>query len=417
MNNTQTSAIKPVRQLDHAAADELPIRRGEQRLPALDGIRGVAVLAVLSYHYMAIGYPHFIAPIGFFLHNFGWAGVDLFFVLSGFLITGILLEAKGRPGYFKNFYMRRSLRIFPAYYVLLILMLIIVPAISPHLLDKPFLPTFGPHWVYYFYLSNYYFAYRGMSSGTLVHTWSLAIEEQFYLFWPALVLLCSRRRLFQIAAGMFCGALALRFIFLMLGANKDQIYFMSITRCDSLAIGAIVAILVRSTEGVAIIRQHSWWIAAVSILSLAALWALKRVMHATEFIPEEAIKYTCIALFCATFIGTSVVSSEKTLMNRVLSGQWLRFFGRYSYGLYLFHSPFSRIIDIYMGKAETTGRMLLEYFIFSVGTIVLALLSWHLIEKHMLKLKHFFPSPSAARDTLKVPQTNLPEPAQHDVLV
>jgi peptidoglycan/LPS O-acetylase OafA/YrhL len=387
------------------------LRRGDRRLPALDGMRGIAILFVLWFHFLEVGYPRILAPVGFFLYNFGWIGVDLFFVLSGFLITGILLEAKGMPNYFKNFYMRRALRIFPAYYLLLLIMLVIVPAFAPQI----FPATYGPRWCYFLYLSNYYYAYQGTSAGTLSHSWSLAVEEQFYLFWPALVLLCSRRRLLQISAGMFFGALILRFIFLSRGANNDQVYFMSITRCDSLAIGAIVAILVRSSEGVALIKKHSLWIAVASVLALGVLWGSKRIMPTIGHLTEEAAKFTCVALFCAAFIGISVVSSEKTLMNRLLRTRFLRFFGKYSYGFYLFQGPLYLSLKQYLGPANTAGQMLFDYLIFFLGTIVLGLLSWHLMEKHVLRLKHFFPSPSAARDTLKAPIA--PAAESRDVLI
>jgi peptidoglycan/LPS O-acetylase OafA/YrhL len=160
-------------------------------IPAFDGLRAVAIIGVLLFH------------LGGTTFSVGWTGVILFFVLSGYLITGILLDAKGSGGYFRNFYIRRALRIFPAYYLVLLLTAATIYIVAPTS------PVFGPgafEWNYFiFYVQNYWLgiqAYQTPLAGILGHTWTLAIEEQFYLIWPAIVYFLGRRALV-----VFCIAL------------------------------------------------------------------------------------------------------------------------------------------------------------------------------------------------------------------
>jgi peptidoglycan/LPS O-acetylase OafA/YrhL len=188
--------------------------------PTLDGVRGLAILLVLLFHG---AYPyHLIAPDHpFALFDFGWMGVDVFFVLSGFLITGILLEAKRRPRYFVHFYGRRTLRIFPLYYLVLGVVFIVMPLLVSDLeLGAP-----ESNQVYLWtYTSNLYTAYMGQwmfHSGTvdLNHTWSLAIEEQFYLLWPLLVRWTSRRSLIWICGAIFLATPLVRLLAVDAGAS------------------------------------------------------------------------------------------------------------------------------------------------------------------------------------------------------
>lgn len=153
-------------------------------LQELDGLRGFAILLVLCSHLVSLppgGRSPFVDRLVGMILGLGWVGVDLFFVLSGFLITGILVQSRGGPHYFRNFYARRSLRIFPLYY----LFLAIATFISPLLLSPESILTLPKEhaWVYWLYLSNF----GGKPSEAFAHTWSLAVEEQFYLVWPAIV--------------------------------------------------------------------------------------------------------------------------------------------------------------------------------------------------------------------------------------
>ena len=179
------TTFDPARHPDHPG-------RSRSHLPGLDGIRGLAILMVMFSHFIVVGKnldP--LSPFGRFLHS-GYLGVDLFFVLSGFLITGILIDSKITPNYFRVFYMRRALRIFPLYYLLLAVSWLTVVFITPQ--DKPLLTGVDSMAWFWLYASNIGMAVKGdwLNSPTWVglgHFWSLAVEEQFYLVWPLLVYL------------------------------------------------------------------------------------------------------------------------------------------------------------------------------------------------------------------------------------
>jgi len=211
-----------------------PLRTG--RLPVLDGVRGLAILMVMLHHFT----PDHGAGILSVLH-LGWVGVDLFFVLSGFLITGILFDAKGSANYFQNFYARRGLRIFPLYYGILLLILFALPLLQ--WLDVIHVPGLDQVRVWqpwlWLHSSNLLLAWKGqwmLDSGVIRmnHFWSLAVEEHFYLVWPVVVALFDRKSLMKIAAGVIIAALSLRAAFLPSGstvcARKMYGYSLTIAR-------------------------------------------------------------------------------------------------------------------------------------------------------------------------------------------
>src|SRR5262245_57382334 len=214
MKNTEISVAESEPKLKSDGAIRKPGLDGH--IPALDGLRGVAILLVMLHHFTVI------QPAGAFekwferFAHLGMHGVDLFFVLSGFLITGILFDSKGEPHFLRNFYMRRSLRIFPLYYAVVVFSFLLVPIILAHvagLAGK--LSRFqgaSEDWVWYvFYLSNFSIArVSAFRHGILDVTWSLAIEEQFYLVWALCVLFFNWRTLRGICLGAILGALAIR---------------------------------------------------------------------------------------------------------------------------------------------------------------------------------------------------------------
>src|SRR5688572_7114217 len=160
----------------------LDLKYNRGHIPALDGLRGIAVLIVLGFHI----FPNHV--------KFGWAGVDLFFVLSGFLITGILLESKGTPNYYRNYLAKRTLRIFPLYYFFLIVFFIVFPLVgySDSIYNYDYLSS-TQSW-YWLYIQNWriFFDPHYPGEDIISHFWSLAIEEQFYIFWPLVIYLIPR---------------------------------------------------------------------------------------------------------------------------------------------------------------------------------------------------------------------------------
>src|SRR5688572_4444796 len=210
-------------------------------IPALDGLRGIAIILVMLHHFTYIrptsGIDGLIGGVLFFC----WSGVDLFFVLSGFLITGILLDTRGSERYFSTFYARRTLRIFPLYYLVLFVALIVLPqfpAVNSVLVGSDNSP---PQWPYWFYVTNFAIADGGWVHGWVDVAWSLAIEEQFYLVWPLLIWLC-RPRLFALLCAVILVAEPIARVYARAtDVPSLSIFVLPWFRLDGFATGALLA--------------------------------------------------------------------------------------------------------------------------------------------------------------------------------
>ncbi len=368
-----------------------PHAPGRTHVPALDGVRGLAILLVLLFH-GAYPYRLIVGDHPLWMFDTGWMGVDVFFVLSGFLITGILLEATGSPGYFVRFYGRRTLRIFPLYYMVLVVVFVVVPALSPEVaLGAPrqnqiFLWT---------YTSNLYTAYMGTwmfhsEALDLNHTWSLAIEEQFYLLWPLVVRWSSRRGLVWICAVIFFATPLLRWLALEAGAPALALYTAPIFRFDGLALGALLAAL--GTEGR--LRWPARWPWGALALSLGLLLAIVSV-HGPGYESSAmlSVGFSLVALFAACLIWIVCMPDCPGAIRALFAGRFLGFLGTYSYGLYLYHwilyphirealvpylpSPADNLLFV---EVANTAALI-------AASIAVAFVSYHGVEKHFLKLK------------------------------
>ena len=239
-------------------------------MPGLDGLRGAAILLVFLYH--ALRSIPDATRGGEWVHrlaNTGWMGVDLFFVLSGFLITGILLDTKSSPRYFRIFYGRRALRILPLYLTFVTVLLFVVPVL-PMVSPGQAAGVVGAKAWYWTHSVNFMIARNGWEQGTWHsgHLWSLSLEEQFYVCWPAVVYLCSRRRLVGVTIALVLGVWVVRAALVSWGASSVAIYVLLPTRMDSLALGALLAVLAR--EHAAWFRVGRWTAPAVgAALALA----------------------------------------------------------------------------------------------------------------------------------------------------
>jgi peptidoglycan/LPS O-acetylase OafA/YrhL len=385
-----------------ARGDALYERARRSHIPALDGLRGIAVLTVMWLHFV------FLLPrtggerVFWQLSETGWIGVDLFFVLSGFLITGILYDAKGGPHFFRNFYMRRSLRIFPLYYVFLILIFAVIPLLRSSGADHV-----GKQVWMWTYLSNVLFArvgWEGMPAHT-THLWSLAIEEQFYLLWPLFVWLASRRRLIQLCVGSIAVAVVTRLVLHFVFDNSIAAYALMPARIDALAAGGLLAVLVRDREGARLAARYLNPVSAASgiVLILVMFWTgpLKGFgMLPTLAFPVQAFGYAALALFFAAMLGKAVAAPTGQLSNRVLTSRVLVAFGKYSYALYLLHILVRDILQNQIlanggGFPVIAGSQIpaqLVVVAFGIGiSYAIAFASWHLFEKRILALKRFFP--------------------------
>ncbi len=364
--------------------------------PGLDGLRGVAVLMVLAFHFLHIdgeGGPAERAILS--ASGTGWAGVDLFFVLSGFLITGILLDARGGSGYFRAFYARRVLRIFPLYYAYLAVLFLAVPLLLPSLDVKP--ETQGWLWTY---LGNVLFAREGgfAASPYTAHFWSLAVEEQFYLAWPLVVWVLPRRRLALVCLGLVAGAFALRFGIHRTTFNATAAYVLTPARMDALAMGALVAVAAREPSWWPRVRRVAPWLVAASAGAVAVVW----VHQGGLFGGDPVVQVWAFGPLAAGFGALLVLAVDPapaSRLSRILSRPWLRGAGKYGYGLYVLHYPIFLALEAAgftaLALASVLGSRIAGMAAFAAvagaATFAAALLSWNLLERPFLRLKDLVP--------------------------
>lgn len=369
-------------------------------LPALDGLRGIAILLVLAYHFVG-GMAHDIHDADkamYYLLRAGWIGVDLFFVLSGFLITGILLDAKGSPAYFRSFYARRILRIFPLYYGFLLVLFVILPLIGAAPDDAGYRQASHDQIWLWTYLSNVLIATGGEWTGFRTeHFWSLAIEEQFYLIWPAIVLLLTRRGLIRACIGLMFVALALRIGTVVAETNNKVPYVLTPTRIDALAMGALLAAIVRGRLD---IRSLLIWTrrgALIAGLGIATMFIWNKGLWRSN--PALiTIGYSLLAVLFGSILIVCVTTDERSPLYRLTTNPFLRMCGKYSYAMYVLHPMIAGGVEQYVtdadfisiGGTHVFGRCIF-ILICTAATIFAAFGSWHLYEKHFLKLKRFFP--------------------------
>jgi peptidoglycan/LPS O-acetylase OafA/YrhL len=366
-------------------------------IPPLDGLRGIAIILVMLHHFTyyrpASGIEAHVAGVLYF----GWAGVDLFFVLSGFLITGILLDTRGSPRYFTTFYARRTLRIFPLYYLVLFLGLVVLPKFpAAHtVVAGPI--ELPPQWPYWLYLTNISIAQRGWVHGWLDVAWSLAIEEHFYLVWPLVIWLCPPRLVALLCAVILVAEPAARIYARGIDYPALWIYVLTWYRVDGLALGALLALaqrrglfpaLDRSVPIVVIAGVAG--IIACTILGGHTWWWNRRM---------QQYGYSLIAITAGAMLVSAISRPADSLWPRMLSAGWLRAFGKYSYSLYLIHLPVMRAVREYVFnplQVETIGigpwsEQVLFYGAATAPAFALAWLSWRFFEAPILRLKARFP--------------------------
>ena len=322
----------------------------------------------------------------------GWAGVDLFFVLSGFLITGILVDTLHDQGYYRNFYARRALRIFPVYYLLC----------GACVLAGIY---FGVHWApahlwFLVYLGNpaciiWPQLLPMLLPIHLTHLWSLSVEEQFYCVWPWTIR--KLRDTSRIIAGC-CALMAVAFLgrlgfFVMQrhGWTGDWPYLFIMCRMDALAVGALIAVLVRGAQKGRLLRFAPIGF-AISGIALVLLFAVR---HTTSGI-DAGISVFGMSLLAA-FFGSVLLMAlvEGSLTERFLSLKALRFLGCYSYGLYLYHVPLQPVLQgmqpyfTALTHSAFAGGLLFVFISLLVNLLV-AVASFHFFEAPIMKLKSKF---------------------------
>src|SRR6266545_6574103 len=275
------------------------------RIPALDGIRGFAVLWVMLHHFLAGATHHNPVLNGaFWFAAHGYWGVDVFFVLSGFLITGILYDSRNADNYFGAFYARRSLRIFPLYYCVLTGVFVLTPIFYTWSTEQAALAK-QQFWLWA-YCGNIAMVVKNApiyeAGGLkLLHFWSLAIEEQFYLVWPAVVLAFSRKNLLRICGMLVIVAAISRYLIDRMGIEQPMASFFTFSRVDGLALGAMAALLARGTGGLAAWLRPSRVLAVVCGLGLAVALAAQD-HHWMGEVPKHLIAPLRLGLFVTVLV-------------------------------------------------------------------------------------------------------------------
>ena len=364
-------------------------------LPQLDGLRAFAVAAVFLVHYTGHPLLHAVDP--------GFLGVRLFFVLSGFLITRILLTARDGPGTLgedlQRFYVRRSLRIFPAYYLLVAVL---------YALDvEPMRASVGWHLGY---LSNVWYARIDTLWGSFSPFWTLAVEEQFYLVWPLLLLACPPRHTRAVIAGAVALGVAFRAGALGFGYSPFQSGVLTPACLDALGLGALLGLTWHEAGP----EDGTPWIARsglafgvpLAALVVAADAGLRFHEHASAPLIRDVLLVVKQPLVCWAFVWVVDAAARgfRGLTGRVLLARPVQYAGKISYGLYLYHAPMADVVAMgarALSIPQPTGTM---GFVLKVGLSVgVAALSWKFVEAPVVALKKRF-EPSS-------PAPNVPEAA------
>lgn len=370
-----------------------PRARSTRREPALDGLRGVAILLVYLFHYGGgLRSSHLIVRILGYLTEAGWVGVILFFALSGFLITGSLWDSMGERRVLLNFYARRVLRIFPLYYAVLAVA-IVASVARGNRLGELF-----PVLLYLGFLQNLpglvTTALLPISPLPLFHLWSLAVEEQFYLLWPALVLLSrDRRRALHLSLWIVALSEFFRILTHLPIVHPDFAATFApslFTHAGTLALGAALALALRGPHWQLIER----W-AFTAFLTGIGIYLLSSA-DCHSFYLTAAPQFT-VGLFGVGLASTAAIPlvMRAGRAHRIIGSAPLCYLGRISYGFYVFHIFIEPLIDFLATHLthKATGatyqfvRLILAFPI----TVILASLSYYFFELPILSLKRRFP--------------------------
>jgi peptidoglycan/LPS O-acetylase OafA/YrhL len=360
-----------------ALPSPISLARNGSHLPGLDGLRAIAIAMVFGFH---LGLPGL---------SLGWAGVQLFFVISGFLITGILLRSRDRSHYFRHFYIRRTLRIFPIYY-LVVAIYFLVAHLQGDRATTHLLP-------YYLSYSQTYpqLVTRYACAPLLGHTWTLAIEEQFYLLWPLALFLLRGVWLATALGACIVSALGVR-IALHGHANP----FLSLgwlpTQLDLLAVGAAIAVLAANRTA-ARMRQIGYFLAITGLLVAGVMVAragLQAFWSPITWVPLPFSPYFPTAM-AVLFGGIVILTTVQASLTRWLANRPMMRIGKISYGLYLFHPFIFTWVERLMaplrppGPPTAMGRLVLLATMAAklAATVLVAECSWRFFEGPINALK------------------------------
>lgn len=335
-----------------------------RRIPELDGVRGLAILMVLFWHYVALGVPiDPQSPVYRVIYYFRltWSGVDLFFVLSGFLIGGILIDARHSSRFFSTFYLRRAARILPLYLFLLLTyqgtILLADRIQNPEF--KILIADHGPSWVYWIFVQNIWSTLTNRWSSLCVSvTWSLAVEEQFYLTLPPLIRFIPRQAFGWVVGCIVVAAPLFRvFLYNSYEYGHFATYWLMPCRVDALGLGVLGALIFRSKDWADILRKKLWILYGLGLISLTAIIHLIGAGQGVGSDEMGTWGYSAFALLLFSVLMTAVLFPQ-SVCARVFRLAPLRRLGVTAYGVYLFHYPILVTLHLcILDKSPTLMKM------------------------------------------------------------
>lgn len=382
--------------------NETPFKLSGRRIPELDGIRGIAILLVLIWHYgicQVTTEPNTLLAYVKKSLSFTWSGVDLFFVLSGFLIGGILLDNKESPNYFKTFYIRRVCRIFPLYFLWLALFIIIVYAevfpIFSRLNNISWLfQKSVPVWSYATFTQNIAMMYNGgFGPHWLGITWSLAVEEQFYFFLPFVIYFLSLQKLPSMLLFIIFAAPILRVIlfhYCLYGWFAS--YILMPCRADALLLGVLSAYLIRQEFFVHYMVVYQKLLYGLLTLSLLGICFLLYEGQSIDSFAMSSFGYSLLAIMYSCFLLIAI-TEKRGLITVIVQNRLLGKLGIIAYGVYIFHQGISGLLHAALLDQVpqiSRGVDLAVTCAALVITLMISYLSWTFFEKPFMVLGHSF---------------------------
>jgi peptidoglycan/LPS O-acetylase OafA/YrhL len=360
------------------------LKTEREHYPALDGVRGIAILLVVCFHNFGF--------INYFF--FGWLGVDLFFVLSGFLITDILIREVDYKHYLKSFYTRRVLRIFPIYYLLLIIFLLIIPRWNLLNINMDYY-TSNQAWLWTYTQNWLYITKPHEHTNILMHLWSLAVEEQYYLIWPFVILLIrSPKVLLGISLFVLIGILVLRLVVWNRQIEGFEYFsWFTFSRIDGICIGSALA-LIKYISPKFISNNTPYIILSVAAFNFIFYYINKQNGYSFPYFP--LIGYTTFAVVFAVVIYEAA-TLKRNFITIPLSFAPLRFIGKVSYGFYIYHWPvyvllYPVLIKYFKPILNTSqsNLQLVSALVATIAGFTISVISFYFFEKPFLKLKKYF---------------------------
>jgi peptidoglycan/LPS O-acetylase OafA/YrhL len=327
----------------------------------------------------------------------GWSGVDLFFVLSGFLIGGILVDARNSPSYFRTFYTRRFFRIIPIYYLWILAYVILVGVagsfLRAHYNSGLSMPLGPPIYAHFLFLQNLMvLPLAGLAGAWFSHLWSLAVEEQFYLISPLVVRLLSNRSLVAFLCCVIAGAPLLRVGLLAKHVNPWLVSVLMPCRADSLAVGMLAAVCWRRERFREWLSNQSGTLYGILAVLFAGVVALWKWSPQSEDWGMESIGFTWLAAFYVVVLLLALARRQGPIA-RPARMAWLRELGRVSYCVYIIHLVVNVVCHSLLRRAPpaTSDWRGVEVTLFAgFVTFAIAWLSWKVLEGPLVRLGHSF---------------------------